>query len=102
MGGLKLGIGGKIWSLVGLMVVGLTLLVAEGLLSTRRTMMEDRQQALRQIIESAQSVVANYRTRAAKGEITEERYRTYLAVLTEAEAAEEEAQRRFPKKERKS
>ena len=72
MGGLKLGIGGKIWSLVGLMVVGLTLLVAEGLLSTRQTMVEDRRHALKQQVETAVSLAVAYQGRAAKGEITDD------------------------------
>jgi len=42
MGKLELGIGGKIWALVGLMVVGLTVLVVEGLMSTHQTLLEDR------------------------------------------------------------
>jgi methyl-accepting chemotaxis protein len=69
---LKLGIGGKIWSLVGLIVLGLALLAIEGLISTRQTLVEDRQQALRQVVESADSIVASFQARAAKGEMTDE------------------------------
>ena len=72
MTGLKLGIGGKIWSLVGLIVVGLALLAIEGLISTRQTMVDDRRQALQQIVQSADSIVASYHTRAAKGEMSED------------------------------
>ena len=72
MGKLKLGIGGKIWSLVGLMVVGLALLMVESLVSMRASMIEDRRQALTQLVESATSIVAAQQARAAKGEITED------------------------------
>ena len=72
MGKLKLGIGGKIWSLVGLMVVGLALLMVESLVSMRASMVEDRQRSLTQLVESATSIVAAQQARAAKGEITED------------------------------
>ncbi|KIL97346.1 Methyl-accepting chemotaxis protein [Paramagnetospirillum magnetotacticum MS-1] len=72
MGGMKLGIGGKIWSLVALLVVGLGLLAVQSLSSTRETLMDDRRQALRQVVDSAASVVESFRARAAKGEFSEE------------------------------
>ena len=72
MAGLKLGIGGKIWALVGLIVVGLALLAIQGLISTRQTMIEDRRQALRQVIESAESIVASFQARVTRGEMTDE------------------------------
>ncbi|MDO8605392.1 MAG: cache domain-containing protein [Phaeospirillum sp.] len=71
MAGLKLGIGGKIWSLVGLIVIGLTLLTVQGLTSTRQIMDEDRRLAMKQVVESATSIVAGYHARSAKGEISE-------------------------------
>jgi methyl-accepting chemotaxis protein len=72
MGGFTLGIRGKIWSLVGLIVVGLCLMTAQDLASMRRTLLEDRQLAMRQVVESAVSVAAGYDARAKKGEFTEE------------------------------
>ncbi|TAN60170.1 MAG: methyl-accepting chemotaxis protein, partial [Magnetospirillum sp.] len=69
---LKLGIGGKIWSLVGLIVVGLTLLTAQSLMAMKESLVEDRRQTLKQLVEAADSVVAYHQGRAAKGEITEE------------------------------
>ena len=72
MGGMKLGIGGKIWTLVALLVIGLGLLTAQSLSSTRETLIEDRRQTLKQLVESAVSVVGQYQQRAAKGEMTEE------------------------------
>ncbi|MBI3445793.1 MAG: cache domain-containing protein [Magnetospirillum sp.] len=81
MGGLKLGIGGKIWSLVALLVVGLGLLAAQSLSSMRDTLVEDRRQSLKQIVDSAVSVADGFRTRAAKGEFSEDEARR-LAVET--------------------
>jgi len=72
MGRLKIGIGGKIWSLVGLMVVGLSILAAEGLMAMRESMVEDRRQSLRQEVETATSLVAAQQARAAKGEVSED------------------------------
>ncbi|RAU22931.1 methyl-accepting chemotaxis protein [Paramagnetospirillum kuznetsovii] len=68
----KLGIGGKIWSLVGLMVVGLVLLTAQGLTALKESLVEDRHQTLKQLVESAHSIASAQQARAAKGEITEE------------------------------
>ncbi|EME70601.1 methyl-accepting chemotaxis protein [Paramagnetospirillum caucaseum] len=69
---MKLGIGAKIWALVALLVVGLGLLTAQSLSSARDTLMEDRRQALRQLVETAASAVGMFQQRAAKGEMTEE------------------------------
>jgi len=82
MVGRKLGIGGKIWSLVALLAVGLIILTVEGLITTRDTMMEDRRQALRQVVEAANSILASYHERSLKGEFTEdEGKRRALATL---------------------
>ncbi len=72
MGGLKLGIGAKIWMLVALLVAGLGLLTVQSLSSTRETLVEDRRQTLRQEVETASSVAAQYQQRVAKGEMTED------------------------------
>ncbi|WP_043743280.1 methyl-accepting chemotaxis protein [Paramagnetospirillum magneticum] len=72
MGGLKLGIGGKIWALVALLVAGLGLLAVQSLSSTHETLIEDRRQALKQVLDSSASVVESFRARAAKGEFSEE------------------------------
>ncbi len=69
MSGFKLGIGGRIWSLVALLVLGLAVMAFEGLTAMHDSMIEDRRQALRQIVESATSIVASYQTRADKGEL---------------------------------
>jgi methyl-accepting chemotaxis protein len=71
MGGIKLGIGAKIWMLVALLVAGLGMLTAQSLSSTRDTLVEDRRQTLRQTVEMAASIVEGYRARAAKGEFSE-------------------------------
>ena len=76
MSGMKLGIGGKIWSLVGLMVIGLVLLAAQGLYAMRESMVDDRRQELRQLVQSAASIVAAQQVRAAKGEIGEDEAKT--------------------------
>ncbi len=72
MGGLKLGIGAKIWALVALLVAGLGLLTAQSLSSLRDTLVEDRRQSLKQLVETANSIVAGYQARAAKGELSED------------------------------
>ncbi|ARJ64716.1 chemotaxis protein [Magnetospirillum sp. ME-1] len=72
MGAFKLGIGGKIWALVALLVAGLGLLTAQSLSSLRDTLVEDRRQSLKHLVESATSIVAGYQARAAKGELSED------------------------------
>jgi methyl-accepting chemotaxis protein len=72
MAGLKLGIGGKIWALVTLLVAGLGLLTAQSLSSARDTLVEDRRQTLKQLVETATSTVAGFQARAAKGEFSED------------------------------
>jgi len=69
---IKLGIGAKIWSLVALLVVGLAVLEAQDLMTLRDSMVEDRRQSLRQIIESASTIVGGYQARFARGELGEE------------------------------
>jgi len=76
MTGLKLGIGAKIWSLVALLVVGLAALEIQDLRALRASMVEDRREALRQVIGSASTIVAGYQARAAKGELGEDQART--------------------------
>lgn len=73
MGGtvLKLGIRGKIWLLAGLMVVGLCVQAAHGLLSMRHSMTDDRREALRQTVDAASAIVTGFHARAAKGEMSE-------------------------------
>ncbi|MDR3436935.1 cache domain-containing protein [Telmatospirillum sp.] len=70
--GLKLGIGGRIWCLVVLLVIGLGTMAFEGLSAMHGSLIEDRRQALRQIVESANSIVAGYQIRVGKGELGED------------------------------
>jgi methyl-accepting chemotaxis protein len=68
----KFGIAAKIWALIGLMVVGLVVMTVAGLSSMHQTMLEDRRQMLKQVVDSATSIVTHYQDRAAKGELSEE------------------------------
>ncbi len=68
----KLGIAGKIWSLVALMMIGLVVLTAQGLSAMKTSLVEDRRQTLKQLVETASSIVAQHHARAAKGETTED------------------------------
>jgi len=68
----KLGISGKIWLLVGLMVAGLALLSAHGLLAMRQTLVEDRRETLRQVVDSAVAIASGFQARAAKGEMSDD------------------------------
>ena len=67
----KLGINGKIWSLVGLMVVGLLLQSAQGLYAMRQTMTQDRHETLREVVDAATAIVAGFQARAAKGDMSD-------------------------------
>jgi len=72
MHGLKVGIGAKIWALVGLVVAATTILTLLDLRSVRSTLLDDRRQELTHIVESATAIVTDLHARAAKGEFTEE------------------------------
>ena len=67
----KLGISGKIWLLVGLMVVGLLLQSAQGLFAMHNTLVHDRRETLREVVDSAFAIVAGFQARAAKGEMSD-------------------------------
>jgi methyl-accepting chemotaxis protein len=71
MNGLKVGIGAKIWSLVGLLALVTVVLTLVDLVTLRRTMMEDRRQDLSHAVDSATSIIAGFQARAAKGEMPE-------------------------------
>ncbi|WP_245651045.1 methyl-accepting chemotaxis protein [Paramagnetospirillum marisnigri] len=82
MGGLNLSIGGKIWALVGLLVIGLGILVAQDLSTLRESMQDERRQTLTRLVESAISIVEAQHARVAKGEVSEaEAKATALNIL---------------------
>jgi len=72
MFGISLNIRGRLWVLVGLMLVGLIFLTAGGLMTQRTSMLDERRDALRKLVENATSLIAYHHDRAAKGEIGEE------------------------------
>jgi methyl-accepting chemotaxis protein len=61
----RLGIGGKLWTALVIMWIGLFVLGGWAALQTRRSMLEERQVGVRNVVESALSVVRAYGAKVA-------------------------------------
>ena len=61
----------RLWILIGGALTGILLLTLAGLLSERSLIMEEKQDAVRQAVEVAHGVVANYYEQASKGQLSE-------------------------------
>ena len=67
----KVGIGAKIWLLVGIVFVGMTLSGVYGLVQLKTSLLEDRKDKVRNLVEASASLVASFAKKAASGEMTE-------------------------------
>ncbi|MGE5475956.1 MAG: methyl-accepting chemotaxis protein [Bacteroidales bacterium] len=65
----RLPVAGRLAAIVAVALLGLALSVTQLLRDASRVMMEARDQQVRMVVESAQSVIAGYQQRAAKGEM---------------------------------
>ncbi|RXZ32863.1 hypothetical protein D9O50_15880 [Oxalobacteraceae bacterium CAVE-383] len=68
----NLGLGAKLWLILGLMWLGLLTLGGWSAWNTRGVMLEERKAMLKSNVQVAASVVKDYEARAARGEITKE------------------------------
>ncbi|MDD4910777.1 MAG: methyl-accepting chemotaxis protein [Sideroxydans sp.] len=62
----------KLWSIIGLAIIAVLVLLIVALMHQRASLMQDRQNATRYVVESAWGVVASLDKRAQAGEITQE------------------------------
>ncbi|HTH17193.1 MAG TPA: cache domain-containing protein, partial [Magnetospirillum sp.] len=65
----RLPVAGRLASIVAVALLGLALTVVQLLSDLSDTLMSGREQQVRSVVESAQSVIAGYQQRAAKGEM---------------------------------
>ena len=71
-----MGIFTRLYALVGTGVIGLLFVSTLGVMQLRTTMMSERISGLKNIVDAAQSVLATYHDRAARGEMSEDEAKT--------------------------
>ncbi|MGE5514981.1 MAG: methyl-accepting chemotaxis protein [Bacteroidota bacterium] len=65
----RLPVAGRLAAIVVVALLGMTISITQLLRDTSRIMLEGREQQVRSVVESAQSVIAGYQQRVAKGEM---------------------------------
>ncbi|MCR6633004.1 MAG: cache domain-containing protein [Magnetospirillum sp.] len=68
----RLPVAGRLAAIVAVALLGLVLSVAQLLRDMSETLYEGREQQVRSVVESAQSIIAGYRQKVAKGEMSED------------------------------
>jgi len=71
----------KLWLLAASAALGIALLTVLFLMSERKLLLDDRQNGVRQAVDSVYGVLENYQQRVARGELTQEQARGEALVM---------------------